>query len=191
MAKIFKIMKNKGYTLIEIMVGVAVFMIIISAPVGFFVSSLRVQQKVLFSQQLLDNISYSLEYMSRALRMAKKDVSGGCIVKNTNYELTRDGKGVKFLNYRDVCQEFYWDINSAPRSLKEAKDAVILPLTTSDLDVFSFKIGSANSWDQADNEQPKVTFFLEVKGIKSKKAELQPEIIIQTTITQRNLDTEI
>jgi len=184
-------MKNKGYTLVEIMVGITIFMIIIAAPVGFFVSSLRAQQKILFSQQLLDNISYSMEYVTRALRMAQKDINGNCINKNMNYEITRSGNGIKFLNYHNTCQEFYWDNVSSPRRLQEVENAVTLPLTSDDIDVISFKIGSADSWDQGDSEQPKVTLYLEIKGIKSQKAELQPEIKIQTTISQRNLDTQI
>jgi hypothetical protein len=123
--------------------------------------------------------------------MAKKDVSGTCISKNMNYELTRDGKGIKFLNYNDSCQEFYWDVNSIPRRLNEVKNSITLPLTSGDLDVISFKIGPGDSWDQNDNEQPRVTVLLEVKGVKSKKEELQPEIKIQTTISQRNLDIQI
>lgn len=186
-------MKKRGYTLVEIMVGVALFMIILAAPVSFFVGSLKAQQKVLFSQQLLDNISYSSEYISRALRMAKKDVNGICITSKKNYELTREGAGIKFLNYHDVCQEFYWDSVASPRRLQEVENSVTLPLTSDDLDVVSFKIGPVDEdgWGQLDDKQPKVTLYLEVKGVKSKRAELQPEIKIQTTISQRNLDIEI
>ncbi len=183
-----KTTNRKGYTLIEIMVGIAIFMIVMAAPVGLFVNSLKAQQKVLFSQRLMDNVSYSLEYMSRALRMARKDTSGVCIAANTNFELTRNGKGIKFLNYSDVCQEFYWDDVSVPHRLQEVKSAVTLPLTSDDLDILSFKIGPSDSWDQDDNEQPKVTLYLEAKGIKSQKTELQPQVKVQTTISQRNID---
>ena len=62
---------NKGYTLIEIMVAVAVFAVVIAAPMGFFVSAIKGQQKALVSQGLTNSISYNLEYISRALRMAK------------------------------------------------------------------------------------------------------------------------
>jgi len=184
-------MKNRGYTLIEIMVGITLFTIILSAPIGFFVSSLKAQQKVLFSQQLLDNISYSMEYVSRALRMAKKDVSGTCITPKMNYEVTRSGAGIKFLNYHSACQEFFWDNSSTPRRLMEVKGGNTLPLTSDDLDVVTFRIGPTDSWDQSDDEQPKVTLYLEVKGIKSKRIEVQPQIKIETTISQRNLDVQI
>ena len=68
-------MATKGYTLIEILVAVGIFTTVIAAPTGFFVSSLKGQQRALASQKLIDNVSYSLEYVSRTLRMAKKELN--------------------------------------------------------------------------------------------------------------------
>ena len=179
-------MVNRGYTLIEILVAVGIFTVVIAAPTGFLVSSLKGQQKALSSQELVDGVSFSLEYMSRAIRMAKKDLTGFCITQDMNYETTRGGKGIKFKNYEGVCQEFFWDTDN---TLKEVKDTGFpVALTSNDLEVISFKFGPDGSWDQNDNEQPRITLFLEVKGIKSQKPELQPQIKIQTTISQRNLD---
>lgn len=187
---------KKGYTLIEILVGITIFMVILAASTDFFVSSLEMQQKALISQRLLDNVSYSLEYMSRALRMAQKDSGGDCITVNSNYEPTRGGNGIKFLNYQGKCQEFYWDTTGYPtnpvRSLKvQTGSDPVIDLTPGFLDVVSFKIGPSDSWDQNDEEQPRVTIFLETKGVKYQKPELQPTIKIQTTISQRNLDIQM
>jgi len=194
-------MATKGYTLIEIMVAVGVFTVVIAAPTGFFVSSIKAQQKALSSQTLVDNTSYVLEYMSRSLRMAKKETNcasrtdpSTCFCLKTqghgfNYETTHSGKGIKFVNYQDICQEFYWD--TTDNKLKETKsggEAVVL--TPNDVEVVSFKIGPTDSWDQLDDEQPKIVLFLEVKGIKSQKPELQPVLRVQTTISQRNLDVQ-
>ena len=192
-------MNNKGYTLIEVMVAVGIFTIVIAAPTGFLVSSIKGQQKALASQEVLDETSYALEYISRSLRMAKKELnceskltpSTCACLKNagygTNYELTREGRGIKFTNYQNQYQEFFLDIND--NRLKEIKDGgEAIPLTSDDLEIVFFKIGPQDSWGQNDNKQPKITLFLEVKGIESARPELQPKIQIQTTISQRNLD---
>ena len=172
---------NKGYTLIEILVAMSIFLTIIAAPTSFFVSSLKGQQKALASQEMIDNVSYIMEYMSRALRMAKKDLTGTCIGQNMNYENLIDTPGIKFLNYQDKCQKFFLE----DETLKESKDDVINNLTPNDLEVVSFKI---NFLDGGEDEQPRVTLLLEVRGERGQKTELQPEIKIQTTISQRNLD---
>jgi prepilin-type N-terminal cleavage/methylation domain-containing protein len=178
---------NKGYTLIEVLVAIGIFIILLAAPTGFFVSALKSQKKALASQELIDNVSYTLEYISRALRMAKKDVDGVCIESGLNYQTTRGGKGIKFVNYQDVCQEFFWDTDED--RLKEIKNGSSpLSLTPGNLEVISFQIGPSDSWDQDDYEQPKVTILLEIKGKRSIKTEFQPSIKIQTTISQRNLD---
>ena len=187
-------MGTKGYTLIEILVAVGIFTVVIAAPTGFLVGSLKGQQKALSSQELTDNISYTLEYMSRALRMAKKDKLGNCLsVAKNNYETDPVSKDrVRFINYRNKCQEFFLDSNrlkareSLDNTAAHFQSSVFL--TSDDLEVVSFKIGPTDSWDQADNEQPRVTLFLEVKGARGSRPELQPEIKIQTTISQRNLD---
>ncbi len=175
-----------AYTLIEILVAVSIFIAVLAAPTGFFVGSLNVQQKALASQKLLDNTSYVLEYISRALRMAKKDDINGinCLSGNKiNYEITASGQGIKFRNYNDECQEFYLEGDR----LKESKDGIENYLTSGDLEITSLKF-KISGQTQADDDQPRLTLFLNAKGAKGKKPELQPEIKIQTTISQRNLD---
>lgn len=182
-------MKN-GYSLIELLVAVGIFTIVIAAPTGFFVTSLKGQLKALSSQKLLDNTSYALEYISRSLRMAKKELStdpstacllqGETILYGHNYQITQGGHGLKFINYKNECQEFFL----SDGRLKDGEDY----LTPEDLEIISFKIGPVESWDQADTDQPRVTFFLEIKGGKGQRPELRPLIKIQTTISQRNLD---
>lgn len=179
-------MATRGYTLIEIVVAVALFTIVMATPSGFFTQAILGQQKALSTQELLDNIGFTLEYISRALRMARKDTEGTCIAQNLNYESTHEGRGIEFKNYQGICQEFFWDIDD--NRLKESKDGGLpIPLTSTSLEILSFKIGPTDSWSQDDQEQPRVTLFLKIKG-KGEKAELQPEMTIQTTISQRNLD---
>ncbi len=179
-----KRIQNKGFTLVELLVSISVFSLIVSAMSGAFISTIRAQRKSVAFQQLLEQTSYVEEYMSRSIRMGKKDISGACISAKSNYEITRDDKGIKFLNYNKDCQEFY----VSDSQLWENKNGVDLALTSSNLIVESINIElSGNS--QADNFQPRVTIFLKVKGAGSKPEE-QPEIKIQTTISQRNPDVQ-
>ncbi len=178
---------NKGFTLIEILTAITVFSIIIASALGIFIGGLRGQRRALASQQLLDQTSYVVEYMSRSLRMARKELNApNCLSQNgLNYELINrpNEKGIRFITYKGECQEFFLDTLSS--RLKESKDGNENYLTSEKLEVTSFKIGPSSSWTQADDEQPRVTFLLK---IKAKQPIYFPEIKLQATVSQRNPD---
>jgi prepilin-type N-terminal cleavage/methylation domain-containing protein len=204
----YKFSENKGYTLIEVLVAMAIFFVLVAGPTGLFVASLRNQTRILGLREVIDNTSYSLEYMSRALRMAKKELNCGNIIEpNTckclkdngygfNYEVTRSGKGIRFNNYQNpsVCQEFFWDESDGRLKEKKGTSASV-PLTADNLKVVSFKIAPGDgtdhpSWDQADvdNRQPRVVIFLEIEGGTNLRPEARSRVKVQTTVSQRNLD---
>ena len=172
-----------GFTLIEMVTAVAIFAVLTATLTGFFVSAVQSQQKTLASQELIDNISYNLEYLSRAMRMAKKDIDGDCITATNNYQATRSGAGIKFKNYQDNCQEFFVEGGK----LKETKNGVTNDLTPPNLEIVSFSITGSESWGQGQDTQPKIILLVQARG-KSQKPETQPLIKIQTMISQRNLN---
>ena len=112
---------QRAFTLIEMIVVMAVFLFVIGAAIGIFVSILQNQKRVLGEAQILNQISYAEEYMSKALRMAKTSTTPTdelCIPKGFIYELTHPNTdeggayyGIKFINQtdNDVCQEFYFE----------------------------------------------------------------------------------
>lgn len=168
-----------GFTLIELLVTVAIFSLIVVAAIGVFVQALKAQRHSLATQALLDQTSYLVEYMSRALRMAKKDSLGTCIDAELNYKIV--GNGIKFLNYKDECQKFYLEGNQ----LKEERGGgTITALTSPSLKVSNFNLNLLGE-TQNDNLQPRITFFLEIEGKEG------AEIRLQTTISQRNPDIKI
>jgi len=185
--------KENSYTLIEVVVAIAIFFVIVSVPTGFFILSVRGQRKALISREIIDNSSYVLEYIGRALRMAQKDFDGSCIDVNLNYKNTSSrilggtnysGPGIKFENYQapPVCQEFFLDLNDL--RLKESKNgASPLPLTADDLEVATSTFQPSGQ-QQGDGLQPKVTILFEIQ----KKGQPGTKMKIQTTISQRNLD---
>jgi len=166
---------KKGFTLIELLVSVAVFALAVSSVSGLFASSLKIQRRSIAYQQLLDQTSYFLEYMSRAVRMARKDLSGACTgTAKLNYAFA--GQCLKFRNSKDQCQQFCLEG-------VRLKDQNGNYLTSGDLEVLSFNV-SLSGQTQNDNEQPKAAISLDIKGRENSK------IKIQTTISQRNLDVK-
>jgi len=178
-------MKNKGFTLIEILVTTTIFVSIFGIISGLFFSALKVQRKAMALQGLIKESSYVMEYMSRQLRMVKKD-DMNCTDPSEpkNYFINPDKNSVSFKNYNDECWKFYLDEDEG--RLKIDRAGKIDFLTSADLNVLSFKInllGDVNG----DEAQPRITFVLKIQG-NGQKTEEKPTIQIQTTVSQRNLD---
>lgn len=114
-------------------VVMAIFVFVITAVFGIFLSVVQSQRRVISEQQLLSQVSYIQEYMSKALRMATVDTSGSCLGSNNIgyiYLLTRYNttsglfQGIRFYNQTDdTCEEFFLDNTTNPYVpvLKELK----------------------------------------------------------------------
>jgi len=184
-AKKFKNQKfTTGFTIIELMIAVTLFSVIVGVVSNIFIASLQVQRKSISFENIFDQTSYLMEYMSRSLRMAKTEtVAGSCLsAKNKNYQLTRGGNGVKFINSQGICQEFYLDVSS--KRLKEAKGGTQEQfLTSENSEVTDFNIIVVDT----ANLQPKVTFLISIKR-EGSKVELNSPMKFQTTLSQRRLN---
>ena len=183
-------MKNKGFTLIEVLVSVAVFGIIVAGPTGLFVLSLRNQNMSLALGETIDNTSHSVEYISRALRMARKDKVGDCITQNYNYENPGAVTSkIRFLNYQGYCQEFSLSGNQI--LMKKSTDGTSANLnagsymTSNDLGISNFQFLIVGG-GQDDNVQPRVTMVFKIA--KSSAGTGLPAINVEATISQRNSD---
>lgn len=188
---------QSGFTLIELLVVTALFVVVITIVGMIFMNSYQSQSRALAFETVFDQSSYLLEYMSRAIRMAGKELSctdlnnpATCVCLKDlgyghNYEITHSNNGIKFINSDGGCQEFYLDTLTS--RLKENKDGVETFLTSdSPVAVNAFSIAVSGE-DPADQLQPKVTFFLDLK-MAGAKIWSQFMIQLQTTVSQRELD---
>jgi type II secretory pathway pseudopilin PulG len=150
---------SKGFTLIELIVVMAVFIFVITASISIFLSIIQSQRKVLVKQQVFNQISYIEEYVSKALRMAKTDLDGGCLGEaNKGYVYLLTGPdavsglytGIKFINQTDnnACQEFFLDYTNPDQPiLKERKNgsnAVALSSNNLHINYISFGINETD-----------------------------------------------
>lgn len=203
-------MDNKGFTLIEIIVVMAVFLFVIGAALTVFISMAESQRRILSEEEILNQASYAEEYISKALRMAKKDDDGSCTGETGYiYKLTRNDasnfyKGIKFLNQSDidsegnpVCQEFYLDSDGILKERRGSDDPVAMTSSKLNVNYIRFGINGASGCygteacpdgaSSNDDFQPRITllFNFQVAGDSQ-----EPERIIQTTVSQRNLNAE-
>lgn len=203
---------KKGFTLIELTIVMAVLLVVVGTAVGIFISVVRNQRAILAEQELLNQGSYVLEYMSKALRMAKKDTDCTCLESQYcgyNYQLTNQDTlsgaylGIRFINQsdNDACQEFYLDNTLADPVLKVKNiPSEGVPLTSDKFQINSIRFGIngrnglAGSPDEVHDDacvnglciQPRITIFLDIDATGDDK----PSKKFQTTISQRNVNAQ-
>jgi len=183
--------QSDGFTLIEILIAMAIFSIVASLAIGIFTMAMKSQRKVLAQQELLDQASYVMEYMSRAIRMAKKD-DGSCLSEpptvdraNFNYFVPSDRNGIYFRNSDNECYGFGLLFNRLASLRGPIGGGSIEWLTGGNIKVNFFKVSlSGEQQPPTDFLQPAVTIFLDAEGKEGTK------IQIQTTVSQRNLDVQ-
>jgi prepilin-type N-terminal cleavage/methylation domain-containing protein len=177
---------SKGFTLVEMLVVSTVFIIIIVAVINIFVSALKSERYILASQHLIDQGNYAMEYMSRSLRMAKKSTGSECELNPSAptyyWYWDQDQSVLYFKKYDGSCKFFVLDPVGKQLYECDYSSGDCNLLISSKIDVVDFKA----SVNDATSIQPKVTIYLE---LKSKGAEPQPSIKLQTTISQRDLNT--
>jgi prepilin-type N-terminal cleavage/methylation domain-containing protein len=153
---------SQGLTIIELLVAVTLFSVIVAVVGNIFLVNFQSQRRSLAFEIIFDQTSFLLEYMSRSLRMAKREPSvPECFSSdNLNYEITRNGRGIKFVNSDNVCQEFF--LEDLTSRLKEKKGGQDQYLTSADSQVIAFNINVLGQ-DQGDDLQSRVSFSLTLK----------------------------
>ncbi|OHA73163.1 MAG: hypothetical protein A3B24_00760 [Candidatus Wildermuthbacteria bacterium RIFCSPLOWO2_01_FULL_48_16] len=189
---------NRGFTIIELMVAVAIFVVLTVGAANFLFSATASQRDSITMQEVLTESSSAAEYMGRALRGAKKELNTGpqnCLTtvgRGYNYELNGTNDRIRFLSRENLCQEFYL-LGTEILERKSTDDTEqnfgqAVALTSSDVLVQELRFALTGE-SQTDSLQPKVSFFFKMQSV-GVKAESQNRVQVQTTISQRNFDVE-
>lgn len=208
MIGIKKTNKNRGFTIIETVVVIAIFLLIIGVGLSIFISVVSGQRKILSEQKVINQLSYAMEHISKALRMAKMDTNHTCIGTGANYmyALQRQNiskkawEGIKSINQSNsnACTEFFLENGILYEHIDSGSD---VPLTSSDIEITNIRFGidgktGCYSSDQNEFErcpsgfnnnsvnQPRITVVL---SFRMKNTQDAPKTI-QTTISARNLN---
>lgn len=179
---------NRGFTLIEVVVAAGVFITVVVVISGTMITNLRAQQTILSEGRIISQLSYAMEYMSRNLRMARKDaVTKDCsdIPDKDNYAITGGGSGIRFIGQEGKCRHFYINGENLFEEIGDT-DTDTDRLTSPQVSVTQFSV-TVEGEEQPDSDlrQPRVTLTLHVQPEEGGE-----EIPLQTTISQRNLDVK-
>jgi len=159
--------KNSGFTIIETMIAVSIFLIVVTIGIGSLLNTTLLQSKSQDMRSIMDNLSFIMEDMSRNIR--------------TGYNYGGGGMQISFTSFDNI--PYAYNIESS--QINKFIDGVSFPLSSSEI---SFKSGSGFTIVGAtpgDDLQPFVT--IKLVGEITSKGVVTP-FSLQTSVSQRLVD---
>ncbi len=180
--------KNKGFTLIEIMVSVSVFavvMLMVSSSVYTVFDSNRKSQSL---RAVMDNLNLSLEAMTRTIRFGKDYHCDITVVPDTTPRDCAGGASSIAVTDFNGNRVVYKKVgNRIARTINGGAD-VFITGTDVNISTTTFRVlGSAPYANGSDLFQPKVIIVID--GYAGNKSTSRSTFVLETTISQRQFDS--
>jgi prepilin-type N-terminal cleavage/methylation domain-containing protein len=168
------ISKSKGFTLVELLVAMSLFVILVGIAVGGFIRILRTQRAVVDLLSTNANASLTLEQMAREIR--------------TGYHFSKPSDSeLEFVNAQNIVVFYRLNGEAIERGTEDALlRRTYKKITADNVKVVGFEITLLGS-EAGDGYPPRITITLSVSGTNESLS--GPPINIQTTISSRVLDT--
>ena len=190
MKKYFTQNNKAGYTIIETMIAVSLFIIIVTIGIGALLNANLLHQKSQDMRSIMDNLSFILEDMSRNLRTG---YNYHCIddgnITATNAHSCISGGGISFKSALDGSQWVYviYQDGTIQKSTSGGADGTFTILTLDEIKIDSisgFSVLGAES-PPSDSQQPFITIRLvgtiTYQGVVT-------SFSLQTAVSQRMID---
>ncbi|MBI2633939.1 MAG: type II secretion system protein [Parcubacteria group bacterium] len=177
--------KAAGFTLIEILVTFSLFLIVTAAVSGIFIAAFRSQRQTIAFLGAQNNIRFALESTAREMRTG----SGYQIITQSGEILTsgsgrgENGDKLAFVNQKGEAVRYRLQSNRLEKSSDGGSSYDAVTAETVTIESFRFILSGAGT---TDNSQPRMAISLKAK---SQVGLQQSEILVQTSVTQRELDS--
>ncbi len=161
---IFNFQSKRGFTMIELLVAISLFVVVVSVASGVFIKSLRTQRQIVSLMAANDNASLALEQMIREIR--------------TGRSFSTNGSQLSFTNYLEEPVTYELDLGSIKKNGKS--------ITASNVNVSYFNISLLGE-GLNDGRSTRVTIGL---GVSAKGSSLESFVTnLQTTVSVRTIDS--
>ena len=170
----FPISNSRGFTIVELLVAMGLFVILIGIATGGFIRALRTQRLIVALMAANDNVNLTLEQMAREIR------TGYNFSKISDTEL-------QFVNANNIVVFYRLNEGAIERGTEDVfLQRTYRKITADNVKIIGFNINLLGN-NPGDGYPPRITISLSV-GIPNKYFE-NVSTNIQTTISARVLDT--
>ena len=179
----------RGFTLIEIMVSLAIFAIVMTIAAGSLLTIVNANRKSQSLQSVMNNLAFALENMVRNMRTGTSYHCGS--LGNLGTPQNCSG-GDDFLALEAVggssgvvSDQIVYRLNGSRVEKSGDGGANFLPITAPEIEVTNL-VFYVEGADSGDGEQPKI--IMTIAGNAGNRPETNTSFSLQTSISQRILD---
>ncbi len=173
---------NRGFSLIEIMVSLAVFSIVVLVAAGALLSIIDGARKTQALKSVINNLNFAMEDISRNLRVGTVyHCDEGSLPRDTAKSCPSGAFSIVFKPYKGGLATYRF--KDGHIELDDGINSVAI--TAPEVVITNTKF-IVTGTDAGDNKQPKI--LMTIQGYAGVKLRDQTNFNLQTTITQRILD---
>ncbi|HZJ40830.1 MAG TPA: type II secretion system protein [Candidatus Saccharimonadales bacterium] len=176
--------QKRGFSLIEVLVSVSLFVIIILSATEIFRLVIQGQRDAIASQNVQESLKYFFEVIGKEMRMAKKNENVCPVIpadKIFLLETNSLGDILRFRNYYDECVYYYLELDNSKKRFKIARNT---PGNLASGFISPAKI-IIDTLDFALDETGQVAVTVNIKAWADGESRYKSEMDIQTTISSR------
>ncbi|MBX9907059.1 type II secretion system GspH family protein [Patescibacteria group bacterium] len=189
-----KDISKKGFTLVELLVSVALFSIVMMISIGSLLTLVDANRKVQALRVVTDNVAFAMDTMTRSIRTGYNYScpASASSVNSANTEVGPDcsggGDGIEFTNSDGTDRIGYKYDATLQAVLRSVDGSSWERITAPEARIEKLRFFVTGTTVN-DAFQPIVTVILEGAAGTSSKASTLGSFNVQTTATQRVLDT--
>lgn len=188
--------QRSGFTLVEVLVSVALFTIVMTTAVSALIIILDANRKAQNISNTINNAFFTFETMSRLMRTGVNYHCGGGGSTDSPQDCPNGDNEMFFTDDRGQFVHVWLTEASGVGTIMQEADedgasngvsfGPEYPLTSDDFDVETLLFTVTGSDITSDTEQPKTTITFH--GISNPGTPESSELKLQTTVTQRVID---
>lgn len=181
--------KEAGFTLVEVMVSVSLFIVILVASMASILSVFNANQKSKTLRSVMDNLNISMEAMTRSIRFGTNYHCGS--TGTITAPLDCGGGGSNTMSFLGVDGNTVTYSLTGGRITRAINSGATTYMTSSDVTInnLAFRVyGSPHFNNGADLFQPEV--IIVVGGTVGTKVVTQSSFTLETTVSQRQFDSQ-
>lgn len=190
---------QRGFSLIEVLVSMALFIVVLTIGVGALLVLISANSKAQNMQAAVSNIQFALDSMAREIRTGNGYYCSSGSETVGDYTAVQDCnkgtylsiiEGGKSLSAGSDNRRIAYRYNASAQSVeRKIGSGTWVSLTDASVAITSMHFNvtnSANKGDGGNNLQPNTTIY--ISGMITGIGETSTDFTLQTTVTQRTLD---